>query len=1520
MKFSYQQVRNSFSAVLLALLPLFLGAQTQPYPGAPNDFQYRFVDGGSHHTVALRCDGTIRTWGSNSEGQLGDNSLSDSDVPVAVVNGAGDTLTNFKAVDAGGNHTLALRRDGTVWAWGRGDEGQLGDNSSTDSQVPVQVNNIDSAIAIAAGDDFSLALLHDSTVVGWGQNGQGQLGNSGLSSNVAEPSLSFMGIDSAISIAAGNCHSMVIEGAQRHVYTVGCDDAGQLGDDGNSSDVSAPVIVNDVNTNDPIENIVGIAGGVEHSIAVRADGTVFTWGATSGGGNDVELARSCSTPDCKMAGEANDGIDDAVAVAAGWKTSIVMRSDSTLVGWGENDNGELGLGFNSTTQSPTGISTLSEKVVAFANGIADGSGGAQHSVLMMADDSLRTWGLNDAGQLGNGSTGGSENTPQKVVNTSIATVRAYAGNDTLVCSGDSAQLGRGIPPEDTSEYAYSWSPTTGLNDPSIPDPKAGLNVSTSTSITYVLFKTYKNDSTPSACIRADSVTVTFNAGVEADLASNAPKCEGEAVDFENIGSNSASYDYDWDFGSGASPASSTSSDPPLVSYSGFGVKSVQLTVFDSVCNDTVTETQGITIHEEPTAGFNSSAPACEDDTVSFNNTGSSGSKWNYSWDLGSSASPNTSTAEDPSGVQYGTSGTKTVTQVISDDNGNCSATDTNTISIGATPEASILSTAPACTGEDVDFDNDGSSGAVYDHQWDFGGGSGPSNSNLEDPPLVSYSSSGNKTVQLVTTHTSSNCTDTAERDIAIHQTPDTGFSSTAPACEGTAVDFSNNGSSGPQWNYDWDLGNGASPSTSTAGSPAGVTYSGSGMKVVTQTISDQECQATFTDTIEILATPDAAFAHDGPSCTGDTVRFSNTGSSGGTYSYDWALGSDASPASASGTDTQAVYSSSGNKQVRLVIENTGTSCTDTAFRDLVIQQTPTPGFTTTAPSCEGAGIDFTNAGSSGSQWTYQWDFGNGASPATSSSEDPSGVSYSNPGPKTVTQTIEGDNGRCAADTTQTVGVLDRPDASFTSTAPGCTGEGIDLSNTGSSGGPFSYQWDLGPDAAPSTSNSEDVNGVSYSSEGIKTIELIIENTNTGCTDTATGDIVIHRSPTVSFTSTGPVCAGEGLDLINTGSSGSQWSYAWDLGAGASPSTSSAENPSGITYDGGGERVVTLTVTSSYCQRTDSMIVNIDSLPKADAGPDTTICADDSVTIGTAAESGNSYTWSPIATLDDPFLAEPTASPVAEFTTYHLRVEDSATGCQARDSVKVTMLGSGLVDAGPDASICKGDQVQLGKGLIEGQAYEWTPSASLDDPSSPHPIADPDSSTIYTLGVSRHGCDTLYDDVEVTVHPLPDAEAGPDVDLVRGERTRLNASGGVAYQWTPDSALSDDQLASPYASPDSSTLYTVRVTDVRGCEAKDSVLVRVITPERFVPSAFSPDGDGRNDVFRVRGPRLEGFRMEIFDRSGERIFMTERYENGWDGRKDPSDRKAAEGAYPYLITGKTENGEEIRIKGMLNLLR
>jgi alpha-tubulin suppressor-like RCC1 family protein len=223
------------------------------------------IAGGSGHTIALNSNGTVWTWGSNEYGQLGDGTTTDRRVPAQV-----SGLRGVVAVAGGFKHTIALKNDGTVWTWGWNNSGQLGEGTDSYRTTPVQVSGISGVVAIASRGNHTIALKNDGTVWTWGSNGFGQLGNGTITNPSITP-VQVSGLSDVVAIASGGFHTIALK-KDGTVWTWGLDDSGQLGDGPNDHFEITPVQVSG------LDGVVAIAGGSKHTIALKNDGTVWTWG------------------------------------------------------------------------------------------------------------------------------------------------------------------------------------------------------------------------------------------------------------------------------------------------------------------------------------------------------------------------------------------------------------------------------------------------------------------------------------------------------------------------------------------------------------------------------------------------------------------------------------------------------------------------------------------------------------------------------------------------------------------------------------------------------------------------------------------------------------------------------------------------------------------------------------------------------------------------------------------------------------------------------------------------------------------------------------------------------------------------------------------------------------------------------------------------------------------------------------------------------------------------------------------
>ncbi len=654
-----------------------------------------------------------------------------------------------------------------------------------------------------------------------------------------------------------------------------------------------------------------------------------------------------------------------------------------------------------------------------------------------------------------------------------------------------------------------------------------------------------------------------------------------------------------------------------------------------------------------------------------------------------------------------------------------------------------------------------------------------------------------------------------------------------------------------------------------------------------------------------------------PACVGSPVVFydqSNGGSAN--FTWNWNFGAGATPATFVGqTPPTVTYSTVGTKNITLVYTSNNGGCSDSRTRQVDIIPQPTASFTSNSPQCVGSQVNFTYTGSA--TLTYTWDFGIGATPQASAVQNPQGIVYSSAGSKTITLTI--DNGTCSRTITQSITINATPASTFATTAPQCTGLPVDFTNTGTVTG-VSWLWNFGSGATPATSTIQDPAGVVYSTAGAKLVSQTTTDNGTGCVSTTIQSINIYATPTASFISSAPQCVGSAVNFTNTGSTGGSWSYFWDFGSDALPQNSSSENPTAILYSTGGAKVITLTISNGNCTQTSTQTISIDPLPVANAGMDTTICANTSVQIGSATQAGNIYSWFPSSTLSSATIANPVASPIAPVTTYIVTMTNSATGCVALDSIVVTMLAPLNADAGVDGEICRYDSIQIGAGLVEGQVYNWAAGAGLTNTTSPNPVSSPDATTTYTLTVTGSGCAAVTDEVTIIVHQLPIVNAGPDDTITVGQSAQLTATGGVQYTWMPPYGLSNTGVFNPVANPDSSTSYIVTVIDIYGCANTDTMIVNVIAPSFWIATAFTPDNNGSNDVLFVRGEGINNFEFAVFDRWGEQLFYTKDINTGWDGTKQGTGSGMPEGAYVYFVKGELSNGEPVTAQGLVNLIR
>ena len=333
------------------------------------------------------------------------------------------------ALAGGANHSVALTSNGPLWAWGYNSLGGLGDGTTTQRSLPVITSGLTNVLSIAAGGYHNLALKPDGTVWTWGYNVYGQLGINNNTTTVINTPVQVLGtggngfLSNIEAIAAGSYHSLALK-PDGTVWTWGYNSDGELGD-GTTTLRTTPVQVLGTGSNGFLSNVGVIAAGNYYSLALKNDGTVWTWGSNNNGqlGDGTTTQRTTPVQVTGLSGTV-------VAIAAGSGHSLALKNDGTVWAWGANYYGELGDGTTTQRTTPVQVTGLSGTVVAIA-------AGSNHSLALKSDGTVWAWGWNYYGQLGDGTTTQQTTPIQATVSGTVTTIAAGNCHNLVLTSNNS---------------------------------------------------------------------------------------------------------------------------------------------------------------------------------------------------------------------------------------------------------------------------------------------------------------------------------------------------------------------------------------------------------------------------------------------------------------------------------------------------------------------------------------------------------------------------------------------------------------------------------------------------------------------------------------------------------------------------------------------------------------------------------------------------------------------------------------------------------------------------------------------------------------------------------------------------------------------------------------------------------------------------------------------------------------------------------------------------------------------------
>ncbi|MCE3281490.1 MAG: cell surface protein [Chitinophagaceae bacterium] len=999
-------------------------------------------------------------------------------------------------------------------------------------------------------------------------------------------------------------------------------------------------------------------------------------------------------------------------------------------------------------------------------------------------------------------------------------------------------------------------------------------------------------------------------------ASDTVGCGPLSVTFTNTTPLIDKFSYNWNFGNGII---SSAQNPGTIIFqpnptAGDTVYHVSLAAFTQC--DTIIKVVDIRVRSKPKAIITPNITyGCSPLTVVFNNI-SLGANMTYQWNFGDGSAPFFTNNTLPVQHTYNTAQQDTfdVRLIATNDCGS----DTGRYNVVVAARTIELDVAvngnekTGCAPHTVNFYNN-STGAT-NFVWDFGDGNLLSTTNNIDTIQHTYLTVGTFNVSI---QASNGCTDTTITEtISVFAKPLVNFTvMPVPICVGDTLFFTNQSDTitGLLWNFDDGITSQLTNPTHAYTTPGTYDVKLIGIR---QYGPGNACTDSIIKQVTVVASLPGSFSvSDSVStCVPFNVTFTNHSLPSSLTTWNFGDGNVDTGDIVTHTFTQV-----GTFTVTMTARDIN-GCTYSATKQIVTAG-PNGSFTyDNGYICGDRPVRF-EAVVTGTD-SIRWNFGDGT--ILSTTAHIVYHVYSQPGIYVPTaQLIAAPGGTCRR-------TLQGPDtirveyvsAGFVySQVKTCGTTTVAFTDTSRSYfGLNGWQWNFGDGNNSTVRHPVHV----YTSTNTWPIQLIAQGVS-GCADTVNIPVFVKvdSKPIVSIVSDNTGCVNQPVTYNSVVTSNDPVTYYnWTFSNGATGNSPTVINNYGSAGTFNGQLIVG---TAFGCYDTTSKPITINPSPTVNTNPNMQICRGQSAQLN--ATGAFTYDWAPFTGLSCTTCPNPIASPVT--TTQYVVTGYNGFGCAGRDTILITVPQPIDVIAGPDAVMCIGQTRQLN--ATGATTYVWSPATGLSATNIPNPVASPTFTTIYrVIGYDAHNCfqDTAY--VTIGVGNYPTVNAGTDHTVATGTLVNLAptvTNGPIAlWTWSPSNDLSCANCPTPVATAKKDICYNVTATNFFGCSGSDSVCIKVFceSSQVFIPNAFTPDGDGINDILTVRAKGVKSIKsFRVFNRWGQLVFEKANFtpnidSQGWDGKVKGI--PAPPDVYVYTCEVVCENDIPYTYKGNVAIIK